>query len=214
MESKEKRPEGSKPKKPSVFGLLKTYKNKVLVLLFVALFSNAINLVIPKIISHGIDDFTAGKLVFENILLEFFVAALVIFIFSYLQSVLQTLVAELVARNLRTEVSAKISQQSYTFVQKMNPAKLLTNLTSDIDSVKAFGADVVAALCERLIAGGAPSLHFYTLNLAKPAAVEKRDDRQHRHRIHMARPHRYTSLGRSPSHGIRTLTHAGVGSQL
>jgi len=40
---------------------------------------------------------------------------------------------------------------------------------NDIDSVKAFGADVVAALCERLIAGGAPSLHFYTLNLAKPA---------------------------------------------
>jgi methylenetetrahydrofolate reductase (NADPH) len=38
----------------------------------------------------------------------------------------------------------------------------------DADSVRDFGADVVAALCERLIAGGAPGLHFYTLNLAKP----------------------------------------------
>ena len=38
----------------------------------------------------------------------------------------------------------------------------------DVDSVRAFGADVVAALCERLIAGGAPALHFYTLNLARP----------------------------------------------
>jgi methylenetetrahydrofolate reductase (NADPH) len=38
----------------------------------------------------------------------------------------------------------------------------------DADSVRDFGADVVASLCERLIAGGAPSLHFYTLNLAKP----------------------------------------------
>ncbi|CAN5630290.1 methylenetetrahydrofolate reductase [NAD(P)H] [soil metagenome] len=38
----------------------------------------------------------------------------------------------------------------------------------DAESVRAFGADVVAALCERLIAGGAPGLHFYTLNLAKP----------------------------------------------
>ena len=32
-------------------------------------------------------------------------------------------------------------------------------------------ADVVAALCERLVAGGAPSLHFYTLNLAKPTSA-------------------------------------------
>ena len=38
----------------------------------------------------------------------------------------------------------------------------------DAESVRSFGADVVAGLCDRLIAGGAPSLHFYTLNLAKP----------------------------------------------
>jgi methylenetetrahydrofolate reductase (NADPH) len=38
----------------------------------------------------------------------------------------------------------------------------------DAESVRAFGADVVTALCERLVAGGAPALHFYTLNLAKP----------------------------------------------
>jgi methylenetetrahydrofolate reductase (NADPH) len=41
----------------------------------------------------------------------------------------------------------------------------------DTESVRAFGADVVAALCERLITGGAPSLHFYTLNLAKPTSA-------------------------------------------
>ncbi len=34
----------------------------------------------------------------------------------------------------------------------------------DVAAIKDFGADVVAALCERLRAGGAPSLHFYTLN--------------------------------------------------
>lgn len=38
----------------------------------------------------------------------------------------------------------------------------------DAESVRDFGADVVASLCDRLIAGGAPALHFYTLNLAKP----------------------------------------------
>ena len=34
----------------------------------------------------------------------------------------------------------------------------------DAASIRAFGLDVVARLCERLIAGGAPGLHFYSLN--------------------------------------------------
>ncbi len=34
----------------------------------------------------------------------------------------------------------------------------------DAASIRAFGLDVVAKLCERLIAGGAPGVHFYTLN--------------------------------------------------
>ena len=36
----------------------------------------------------------------------------------------------------------------------------------DVASIRAFGLDVVTHLCERLIAGGAPGLHFYTLNQA------------------------------------------------
>jgi methylenetetrahydrofolate reductase (NADPH) len=34
----------------------------------------------------------------------------------------------------------------------------------DAASIRAFGLDVVTALCEKLIAGGVPGLHFYTLN--------------------------------------------------
>ncbi len=34
----------------------------------------------------------------------------------------------------------------------------------DAASIRAFGLDVVASLCERLIAGGAPGIHFYTMN--------------------------------------------------
>jgi methylenetetrahydrofolate reductase (NADPH) len=35
----------------------------------------------------------------------------------------------------------------------------------------AFGVDVVGRLCEHLLAGGAPGLHFYTLNRAEPTAT-------------------------------------------
>ena len=40
----------------------------------------------------------------------------------------------------------------------------LQGFGDDTASIKAFGLDVVTDLCERLIAGGAPSLHFYTMN--------------------------------------------------
>ncbi len=38
----------------------------------------------------------------------------------------------------------------------------------DMDSLRAFGHEVVGNLCEKLLAGGAPGLHFYTLNRASP----------------------------------------------
>jgi methylenetetrahydrofolate reductase (NADPH) len=42
----------------------------------------------------------------------------------------------------------------------------LASFGDDSASIKAFGVDVVTALCERLLAGGAPGLHFYSMNQA------------------------------------------------
>lgn len=44
----------------------------------------------------------------------------------------------------------------------------LKDLENDVKALSDFGADVVARLCEQLLAGGAPGLHFYTLNRAEP----------------------------------------------
>jgi methylenetetrahydrofolate reductase (NADPH) len=38
----------------------------------------------------------------------------------------------------------------------------------DVEAIRDFAADFVADLCRRLLEGGAPALHFYTLNLSKP----------------------------------------------
>lgn len=46
--------------------------------------------------------------------------------------------------------------------------KQLEAYGDDIDSIRKFGEEVVTGLCEKLLAGGAPGLHFYTLNLAAP----------------------------------------------
>ncbi len=47
--------------------------------------------------------------------------------------------------------------------------KTLESYGDDNESVQAFGLDVVTKMCERLLAGGAPGLHFYTLNQAAPS---------------------------------------------
>ncbi len=47
--------------------------------------------------------------------------------------------------------------------------RTLEGFGDDSDSIQEFGQDVVTALCERLLAGGAPGLHFYTLNQAAPS---------------------------------------------
>ena len=51
-------------------------------------------------------------------------------------------------------------------------AKRMQAHGDDVESVRALGAEVVAKLCRRLLDGGAPGLHFYTLNRSKaPQAV-------------------------------------------
>ncbi len=146
----EKQKQDKKPKGPSVFGVLKPYKFTIASLIGLALLSNGVNLVIPKIISHGIDDFSTGSFSFQKIIIEFLVASFIIFIFTFFQGILQTYASEKVARNLRTKLTDKISRQSNMFIQQTNPSKLLTNLTSDVDSVKMFVSMAIVALASSL----------------------------------------------------------------
>jgi len=124
--------------KPSIFNLLKPYSGKIVLLTIMALLGNGINMLIPKIIAHGIDDFSLKHFDMKSIGFEFIAAASAIFIFTILQNIIQTYVSEQVAKDLRSQLSEKISRQSYAYVLKSNPSKLLTNLTSDIDSIKMF----------------------------------------------------------------------------
>ncbi len=50
-------------------------------------------------------------------------------------------------------------------------ARKLESYYDDTASIKAFGLDYVTGLCDRLLQGGAPGLHFYTLNQAGPTTT-------------------------------------------
>lgn len=49
--------------------------------------------------------------------------------------------------------------------------KKLETFGDDMLSLRAFGLDVVTDMCDRLLAGGAPGLHFYTMNQAGPTTT-------------------------------------------
>ncbi len=115
-----------------------------------ALAGSGINLLIPRIIARGIDSFTANQFDAKTVITQFVLAALGIFIFTLLQGIVQTLASEKVAKDLRNKLSDKISKQSYSFILKANPSKLLTNLTSDMDSVKMFVSQAFVSIISSL----------------------------------------------------------------
>ncbi|NLC09318.1 MAG: methylenetetrahydrofolate reductase [NAD(P)H] [Gammaproteobacteria bacterium] len=47
--------------------------------------------------------------------------------------------------------------------------KQLEAYGDDANSIQAFGTEVITQMCEQLLTGGAPGLHFYTLNQAEPS---------------------------------------------
>jgi len=142
-------PAGNKP--PKIAALIKPYRGMVLLLVLLALFSNGLNLVIPRIIAYGIDSFGKGQLVYKPILIYFASASVLIFIFTYLQNIVQTYASERVARDLRTRLALKVSGQSYAQIQESNPAKLLTNFTADIDTVKLFISQAVSSIASSVV---------------------------------------------------------------
>jgi ATP-binding cassette subfamily B protein len=137
-------------KKPSVFSLLASYKGLIFLLIFFALLSNGINLLLPKIIANGIDSYTNKTFDLQSILLQFALAIILVFIFTYLQSIVQTYASERVARDLRTKLSSQISRQSHAYIIEANPSKLLTNLTADADSIKMFVSQAIVSLASSL----------------------------------------------------------------
>ena len=126
--------------------LLKPYRLLVAALVVLTITGQGFNLLVPRIIAHAIDAYTQQTFVLSAVALQFFVVAFLVFALTYLQSIVQTYASERVARDLRTRVAAKISVQSYAFVERVTPSKLLTNLTSDIDAVKLFVSQAIATI--------------------------------------------------------------------
>ena len=67
-----------------------------------------------------------------------------------MQAIIQTLASERVARDLRQRLVERISQQDFAYIQTVSPARLLTNLTSDVDAIKNFVSQAIASIASSL----------------------------------------------------------------
>ncbi len=163
MKSKAAPQANQRPKGPGLFSLLKPYRGMIYLLIFLALLGNSTNLILPRIIASGIDAWPAHY-VLPGILVKFISAALAIFIFTYLQNIIQTNTSERVAKDLRTKLAAKISTQSYAYIEEANPSKLLTNLTADVDSIKMYVSQAIVTIASSLIIIVGASIMLFSIN--------------------------------------------------
>ena len=154
----------SKKQNIGLFSLLKQYKGVVSIMIIMALAGSGTNMLIPKIIAHAIDAFSANDFKPWPVVTEFLIATVAIFVFTFLQSLAQTYTSEKVAKDLRTRLTNKISQQSYTFILKSNPSKLLTNLTSDTDSIKMFVSQAFVTIISSFFVVVGTSVLLITIN--------------------------------------------------
>ena len=132
---------------------------------------SGLGLAVPLVTSRAIDAFTTGHLNVTSLLVSLSALALGAFVFGNLQNIVQTLVAERVARDLRTRLAGVVSVQSYTAIEAMTPAKLLTNLTSDVDAIKNFVAQSAPMLISSIFVIVAASGLLLWLNWRLALAV-------------------------------------------
>ena len=134
------------PASPGLASLLRPYSRDIAALVVLTILGNGLNLLVPRIIARAIDAFGRQQPVIAAASRELMLVALGIFIFAWLQTVVQTYASERVARDLRTRLAARISRQDHTYIQQLSPAALLTHLTSDVDAIKVFVSQAIASL--------------------------------------------------------------------
>ncbi len=128
-----------------------------------------LNLFLPKIAATIIDSLNNDNFEISPTIVLLLSLSVAIFIFSVLQSFLQTYLAETVGKDLRAKLIDKIAKQRFNFINEFTPEKLLTVLTSDVDNIKqATTIGLVQIFSSVIMLGGSM---FMLLGINKKLAL-------------------------------------------
>jgi ATP-binding cassette, subfamily B, bacterial len=153
-----------RPPQPGLFLLVKPYRGLVATLAALTILANALNLVVPKLIASAIDNYRQPNFALGPMIARFLLVCVSAFLLTYLQSLVQTYASERVAKDLRTRLAAKLATQTYSFVEQITPAKLLTNLTSDVDGVKLFVSMAISTIISSIFLIAGSSVLLLSIN--------------------------------------------------
>lgn len=119
--------------------LFKRYAWWLTVLMMLSLVSNALALIVPKLVADYIDAFAkvgGGNFSYHSAIYAIGGLALGVLAITFVQFIVSTYLSEKVAFDLRLRLVHKLKDQTFAYISSVTSSRLLTNLTSDVDAVK------------------------------------------------------------------------------
>jgi ATP-binding cassette, subfamily B, multidrug efflux pump len=129
-----------------LFRYLKPYKNLVFIALFLTITLNVLGVLQPKFIEYAVDKIIVPKNLdnFNWFVIAFFFVIFFQFSFQYIQGILLNRVGQKVMFDLRSEIFTKFQKQEVSYFDKNPVGRIITRLTSDVDSLnELFTSGVV-----------------------------------------------------------------------
>jgi ATP-binding cassette, subfamily B, multidrug efflux pump len=137
-----------------LFRYLKPYKGTVFVALGMTVVLNILGALSPKFVQYAVDNYIVPKQLegFTIFVVAFFFVLFFRFIFQYTQEILLNRVGQKVMFDIRTEIFTKLQRQEVAYYDKNPVGRVITRITSDVDSLnELFTSGVIDVLGDLVI---------------------------------------------------------------
>jgi ATP-binding cassette subfamily B protein len=154
----------TKNKESSLLIFLGKFKWQIAIVVIISLVINGLSLILPRMQSPIINSFFLGTYDEQEVILNYTLIIGSIFVLSIIQTIFSSYVSELIAKELRKNITEKISKQSFSYLNTITTSRILTNLTSDVDAVKNFISQGIVVVFSSLVLLIGSSISMLTIN--------------------------------------------------
>jgi ATP-binding cassette, subfamily B, multidrug efflux pump len=147
-----------------LFRYLKPYKTTVFIALAMTVVLNILGALSPKFVQYAVDNYIVPKQLegFTIFVVAFFLVLFFRFIFQYTQEILLNRVGQQVMFDIRTEIFTKLQRQEVSYYDKNPVGRVITRITSDVDSLnELFTSGVIDVLGDLVIIFAIVGFMFY-----------------------------------------------------